>query len=373
MTGSTEDVRQLRTEVRTFIDQWQREGKFVPRIDAWMRAHDRSFTTALAERGWIGITWPTDLGGGGRSNTERFVITEELLRAGAPVAAHWMADRQIGPALLHHGTRTLQEEFLPRIARGEITFCIGMSETEAGSDLAAIRTRAVRDGSVWTLNGQKIWTTHAHRAEYAYVLARTSDDGGKHDGLTEFIVEMSHPGVSVEPIHDLNGEHHFNQVIFEDVTVPNGHVIGTVGQGWKQVTEQLALERGGPERVLSTYPLLVAMLEATEVSNASDLFLHTLGQVAATLLALRQLAWQVAVATDAGVPLIREAAVLKHLGTRFERTLVEDVRRALDIAPIGESPLAVSLAESVLAAPAFTIQGGTSEMLLSIIAREAAS
>lgn len=351
------------------MSEWRDAGRFVPRLDSWMRSNDRAFSRALGERGWIGVTWPTDLGGSGQSNLARLVITEELLRGGAPVAAHWMADRQIGPAILRFGTRKLQEEFLPRIAKGEITFCVCMSETEAGSDLASVRTRARLTGGRWVVSGHKIWTTHAHNSDFAYVLARTDDQGPKHAGLTEFIVDMRAPGVMVRPILDLAGEHHFNEVFFDDVVVEDGRVIGEVGSGWQQVTEQLSFERGGAERVLSVYPLLVAAVEVMRSLPKSELLSETVGRLSARLAGLRQMAWNVAIALDEGKAPMRDAAVLKYLGTRFEQESADVLRQAMDITPRPGAGVKGLLAEALVASPAFTIQGGTTEMLLTIISR----
>jgi acyl-CoA dehydrogenase len=359
----------LRGEVRTLIREWRDAGRFTPRADAWLRGYDRAFTLALAERGWIGLTWPSALGGGGRSNLARLVVTEELLRAGAPVAAHWIADRQIGPAILRSGTRELQEEMLPRIAAGEATFCLCMSETEAGSDLAAVRTKATRADGGWLLDGAKIWTSQAHRSEYAYVLVRTSADGEKHEGLTELIADMSAEGVTVRPIVDLQGEHHFNEVLFSDVFVPDRWVIGEVGGGWRQVTEQLAFERGGPERVLSTYPLFEALLDALR-SGGDRADLVVVGDLAARAMALRQMVWDVALAMDRGEAPIREAAMLKQLGTAFEQDVAEQARHVLGVVPRPPGPEPADLlGDALLASPGFTIRGGTSEVLLGIIAR----
>lgn len=368
--GTTEALRSLRREVRELIDAWRADGLFVPRCDNWLRGSDREFTAALAERGWIGMTWPKDLGGGDRSNTARLVVTEELLVAGAPVAAHWIADRQIGPAILRYGTRQLQEEFLPSIAAGRATFCLGMSETEAGSDLAAVRTNARRDDGGWRITGRKIWTSHAHGAEYAYVLARTDRTEQKHEGLTEFIVELAAPGVEISPILDLQGEHHFNEVVLDDVPVPDRWVIGEVGNGWNQVTEQLAFERGGPERMLSTYPLLAAAIDRTG-NAAVDRFVRILlGELVARLHALRRLAYEVARTMDRGEAPVQMAALLKDQGTAFEQDVVEVARRVLDgeADPGGETVTGL-LAGGVLAAPGVTIRGGTTEILRTIVAR----
>lgn len=368
MTEGPEALRRLRGEVRDLLRNWRAAGTFTPRCDGWLRGHDPELTKALAARRWIGMTWPEHLGGGARSNVARLVVTEELLRFGAPVAAHWVADRQIGPAILRYGSADLQGTFLPRIAAGEVTFCLGMSETEAGSDLAAVRTSAVRDGDGWRVTGRKIWTSQAHRSTHAYVLARTAHGERKHEGLTELVLDLSANGVTVRPILDMAGEHHFNEMVFDDVYVPGHHVIGAVGNGWAQVTEQLSFERGGPERFLSTYPLLARLVETARPTD--PVAASTVGELLARLVSLRRMAYDIAVALDRGEAPSRQAAMLKLLGTAFERDITEAARVVLGDEPDiqgGES--ARLLAEGILAAPGFSIRGGTSEMLATIIAR----
>ena len=365
---SVKELRELRREVRAFVREWVDEGRFVPRCDSWLREHDPSFSRALAERGWIGLTWPREYGGAQRSDLARLVVTEELLRAGAPVAAHWMADRQIGPAILRHGSPELKRRFLPGITRGEITFCVAMSETEAGSDLAAVRTSAVRTGEGWLLNGRKVWTSHAHRSSHAYVLARTASTGRKHEGLSEFLLDLATPGVTVRPIFDLSGEHHFNEVFFDDVLIPHDQLLGVEGQGWKQVTEQLSFERGGAERVLSTYPLLAAFVSG--VSPDDSLAVQAAGELTARLRVLRAMAWRVAAAMDEGRAPVREAALLKALGTAFEKDVVETVRRVRGTLPDPSGDgLERLMARAVPAVPGFSLRGGTTEILGTIVAK----
>jgi alkylation response protein AidB-like acyl-CoA dehydrogenase len=359
----SEELDGLRRVVRDLVGAWD----FTPRCDAWMRGYDPAFSAELARRGLIGMTWPAALGGGARSNLERLVVTEELLRAGAPVAAHWIADRQIGPAILRNGSPALRAAVLPGIAAGQITFCLGMSEPDSGSDLASVRTRAVRDGDGWRITGRKIWTTLAHRATHAYVLARTGG-GDKHEGLTEFVVEMSAPGVTVRPIEDLAGEHHFNEVTFDEVFVPAGQVIGAEGAAWKQVTEQLSFERGGMERVLSTYPLF-AQFAARDLDGAGR---AAAGALLARLMTLRELVCQVAEAVDAGQAPSAAAAAAKYLGTTFEREVVDVARTVSEVVPARDAAgFAGLLAQAQLAAPGFSIRGGTDEMLLTIVSRQA--
>ncbi|QRP43131.1 acyl-CoA dehydrogenase family protein [Amycolatopsis sp. FDAARGOS 1241] len=368
----TTDLTALRAQVRAFARERQEQGAFTPRCDAWLRGYDPEFSRELAARGWVGMTWPAEFGGAGRSNLARLVVTEELLRAGAPVAAHWMGDRQIGPAILRYGSPELQKTYLPLIIRGDVSFCLGMSETESGSDLASVHTVAGPVPGGWRVRGRKIWTSHAHRATHAYVLARTDASGSKHEGLTEFIVDLTSEGVDIRPIFDLRGDHHFNEVVFDDVFVPADHVLGEPGNGWQQVTEQLAFERGGMERVLSTYPLLAAVVAHT-TTPAPDAAVR-IGEALARLATLRQLAWRVAIAIDGGAAPVQQAAELKDLGTTFEGDVNELARAVLDVEPdpFAEGEVGL-LAQGVLAAPGFTIRGGTTEVLRTIIARSAAA
>ncbi|GAA4491500.1 acyl-CoA dehydrogenase family protein [Rhodococcus olei] len=355
----------LRDDVRDLTRRWRDEGRFVPRCDSWVRSFDLAFSKELADRGLIGMTWPTEFGGAARTNVERLEVTEELLRAGAPVAAHWIADRQIGPAILRHGSRALQQEILPGIASADYLFCLGMSEPEAGSDLASVRTFATRVDGGWTIKGRKIWTSGAHRATHAYVLARTERCEKKHKGLSEFVVDMDSPGIEVSPIVDMSGEHHFNEVLFDNVFVPSHRLIGTEGNGWRQVVEQLSFERGGPERVLSTYPLLVEILASPELGLSRE----ELGRIVARLAVLRRLCRLVAQELDRGCAPMQEAATLKLLGNTFERDVIELARSALSARDRG---LGSSFAQALLASPGFSIRGGAADVLLSIIAKQEA-
>jgi acyl-CoA dehydrogenase len=352
----------LRGEVVSFLAEWKSSPGFEVRSDAWLRSFDLDFSREAARRGYVGMTWPRLYGGSERSNVERLCVTEEMLRASAPVAAHWIGDRQIGPSVLRHGSPELCAEILPMITDGTAVFCLGMSEPEAGSDLAAVSTRAEPTDGGWRLNGRKVWTSHAHRATHMYVLARTEATGNRHEGLTEFIVDMRSPGILVSPIEDMTGAHHFNEVLLEDVFVPSSRVLGDVGAGWRQVLEQLSFERGGAERILSTYPLLIELIQRT---SSTDESLQVVGRLVARLAVLRRLCWQVAEALDRGAAPVREAAALKYLGTAFEYDVVESAR-VLD----GSDPARGSqFAQALLAAPGFSIRGGATEVLLSLISR----
>lgn len=361
-----DDTQDLRSSVRDLIAGWN----FTPACDSWLRSYDPEFSREMGRRGLLGITWPKEVGGGGRPGVARLVVTEEILRTGAPVAGHWIAERQIGPSILRHGSELAKKEYVPGIASGELVFCLGMSETEAGSDLASVRTTATRADGGWRITGRKIWTSQAHHATHAYVLARTEKTEKKHEGLSEFIVDMRAPGVEVRPIHDLAGEHHFNEVTFDDVFVDDDHVLGEIGNGWAQVTSQLALERGGIERVMSTYPLLAAAREAAAVAAVDDGTTVEVGRVYARLAALRAMAVRVALDIDAGGSPVTDAAVQKDLGTAFEKDVIEFARRVTPIEPDPDADgLAGLLANGILASPGFTIRGGTSEVLKTLVAR----
>jgi len=364
------EAEALRAEVRGFLAQEREAGTFEPTCDCWLH-HDVGLTRRIAQRGWIGLTWPERYGGGGRSILERFVVTEELLAAGAPVGAHWVADRQSGPLFLKFGTEEQKSFFLPRITRGECFFAIGLSEPGSGSDLASVRTRAVRSDGFWCLNGTKIWSSGAHRAHYMIVLCRTEPAGeDRHAGLSQLAVDLSAPGVTIRPIYNLAGEHHFNEVVFEDVEVPDERVVGGVGAGWRQVTSELAFERSGPERYMSIYPLFVELIRRIGpepgAATASEL-----GRLAARLFTLRQMSLSVNGRLQAGFSPDLEAALVKDVGTRFERDVPEAARMLAPFDGDGraEAPFPSLLADALLHAPSFTLRGGTNEILRGLIAR----
>jgi alkylation response protein AidB-like acyl-CoA dehydrogenase len=362
------EATRARETVRGLVADWSGRGLLVPRSDSWVRSFDLDFSKELAARGLIGITWPAMYGGAEKSNVVRLAVTEELLRVGAPVAAHWIADRQIGPSILRHGSDELKAAILPGITRAEYLFCLGMSEPSAGSDLASVRTRAKRVDGGWLVTGRKIWTSGAHHATHAYVLARTAKTERKHDGLSEFVVEMNAPGVEVSQIIDMAGEHHFNEVAFTDVFVPDGRLIGTEGNGWRQVVEQLSFERGGAERVMSTYPVLAEMVRTLRESGSSD-GRTQLGALLARLVALRRLCFDVAASLDSGKAPVQEAATLKLLGNEFERDVVDLARTVLPASEAGPDGL---FGQALLASPGFSIRGGAADVLLSIIAKQEA-
>jgi acyl-CoA dehydrogenase len=362
----------LRREVRAFLAGEIASGRITSHCDQWLAGWDPAFSRRLGECGWIGMTFPEQYGGSAAGALARFVVTEELLAAGAPVAAHWIADRQSGPALLKFGTDEQKRAFLPRIARGECFFAIGMSEPDTGSDLASVRTRGRRADGGWVLSGTKIWTSGAHGAHALIALARTApQEADRHAGLTQFIIELPASDVHIRPIRLLTGEHHFNEIILDDVFVPDSRVLGSPGAGWEQVTSELAMERSGPERILSTYPLLAAATGfLAKADSGADR--ARLGALVARLWVLRQMSLAVAGRLEEGAAPATEAAIVKDLGTRFEGVLTETVRLLTRVEPdLGSAhPLTRMLAEAVLHSPGFTLRGGTNEVLRGVVARQ---
>ncbi len=360
----------LRLRLRAFLADEIASGSFVPRCDTWLSQHDPSFSKKLGANGFLGLSWPKEYGGHELTALDRFVVSEELLAHGAPIAAHWVSDRQSGPAVLKHGSEQAKQELVPGMAAGEIFFSIGMSEPDAGSDLANIRSSATRTDGGWLLNGTKVWTSQAHNNHYFIVLVRTTplaEAGGKHAGMSQFVMDLRAPGVEIRPIRLLSGHHHFNEVVMTDVFVPDYMLLGQLGNGWAQVIGELAFERSGPERYLSTFPVLSALIDAVG-PNPSDEAAAQIGMLVTRLGALRRLCISVAVSLDKGSLPVTEAALVKDMGTRLESEISEVARQ---LVPPGVNAAFDQLIEdAVLSAPGFTLRGGTNEILRGIVARE---
>jgi alkylation response protein AidB-like acyl-CoA dehydrogenase len=366
------EAQTLRQEVRAFIAEERDAGRLPPPRKIGL-GFNRDMSRRIGARGWIGMTWPKEYGGQERTSLERYVVTEELLAAAVPVGAHWVADRQSGPVLLKFGTEAQRRAYLPRIVTGEVTFSIGMSEPESGSDLASLKARAEKIDGGWRINGRKIWTTNAHHAQYMIVLVRTSEaTGSRHEGISQLIVDLSLPGVNISPIVSMANEHDFNEVLFEDVEVSDDALIGKEGNGWNQVSAELALERSGPERWLSSFRLVSELVGALG-PDAQASSHEELGRILSHLLALRQLSMSVASMIQQGKSANMEASIVKDLGTKFEQETVRVVRNIVSAENLTangrEERLRALLIHAQQYAPAFTIRGGTNEILRGIIAR----
>lgn len=360
----------LRREVRTFLGDWLRNAAPIQRAQSW-GGFDREFSRLVGARGWIGMTWPKEYGGAERSGLERYVVLEEMLAAGAPVAAHWFGDRQSGPQLLRFGTERQRREILPRIVRGELVFAVGLSEPDAGSDLAAIRTRAIPVREGWSVNGSKVWTTNAHRADYMIALLRTElSTENRHAGLSQFLIDMTWPGINVRPIEDLTGEAHFNEVFFDNLFLPEDSLIGQPGEGWHQAMAELAYERSGPERFMSSIQVLFLMIRELS-GDATEEETIEIGRLVSELSTLRRMSISVAGMLDAGMNPSVEAAIVKDLGARFEQLLPEVAQRLLEIVPSvdAQNDLQKVLAHIIAMAPAYSLRGGAREILRGIVAQ----
>lgn len=365
-----ETAQALRDEVRAFIAQEVAAGAFTPSRNSWT-TFDADFSRKCGERGFIGMRWPKPYGGHERSALERYVVTEEMLAGGAPVGAHWIADRQSGEQILRHGSERAKRSILPQIAAGKCFFSIGMSEPDSGSDLAAARTRASKAEGGWRISGTKVWTTGAHLTQFMIALARTAPrEEDRHAGLTQFIVDLSQPGVSVRPIYNIYGGHDFNEVVFDEYFVPDDMVMGEVGSGWRMVTGELAFERSGPDRFLSTYQLLVESLRVIGPDPDSRAA-NEIGRCVAHLATLRRMSTSIAGMLERGAQPAVEAALVKDIGTAFEREIPETFRHLIATEPtLGEGTSYPELmGMTVLRAPRFTLQGGTREVLRGMIAR----
>ncbi|MDX2277879.1 MAG: acyl-CoA dehydrogenase family protein [Hyphomonadaceae bacterium] len=363
------ETKSLRKDVRAFLAAELKERGAGERARSWTGV-DFDFTRKLGERGWIGMTWPRQYGGHERNALERFVVVEELLAAGAPVAAHWAADRQSGPLLLRFGTDRQKAEILPRIAAGECFFCIGMSEPDAGSDLAAVRTMAAKTDGGYVVNGSKIWTSGADRAHYMILFCRTEAKGAtRHDGVSQFLVDMTSRGLAVRPIPDLQGRGTFNEVFFEDVFVPDEMLIGQEGQGWRQVTSELSLERSGPDRFLSAFVLLLELIRALGASPSPE-GAAAIGRFVAHVHTLRQMSFSVANMIEAGADPTLQAAVVKDLGAVLEQEIPEISRLLLSSEDCDAmEDFRNALAQTILISPVYSLRGGTREILRGIIAK----
>lgn len=362
----------LREKVRALAEGAVADMSLAQRSRSWS-GFDAGFSRKLGEAGLLGLTLPTEYGGGGRGPFARFVVVEELLAAGAPVAAHWIADRQSAPLILNFGTEEQRQKFIPAICRGELLFCIGMSEPGSGSDLASVRSRAEKTGTGWLLNGQKIWTTNSMHSDYMIALVRTSGTNeDRHHGLSQLIVDLKAPGVDVRPITDLAGDAHFAEVFFEDVELAEDALIGEEGSGWQQVVAELAFERSGPERIYSSIVLFDAWLaHLREIGRDDPATAAMVGGFMAKLAALRAMSLACTGQLAIGESPVVEASVVKDLGTAFEQALPLAIGD--DLAAHPDERVSDGLREALTyvthIAPSFSLRGGTREILRGIIAR----
>jgi alkylation response protein AidB-like acyl-CoA dehydrogenase len=352
------DSRQqdLRTHARDIArNAVERYGRW---NDSWINGNVREFSRELAAAGFIGMTWPREFGGGGHPPIDRLIVGEELISAGAPVGGMWFADRQMGPALISFGTEEQRRRFLPGILSGESTWCIGMSEPDAGSDLASLTTTAERDGDDWVINGRKVWTSFGEAADYCYLICRTSRGDAPHHGISEIIVPMHTPGVTVRPIRDMTGNEHFCEVWYDDVRVPATNLVGVEGGAFRQTMRQLEHERGGIDRLVSNRALYMRALDVVDRTDPlvrQDIArletMYTIGRLLVAREALGQ--------APAGFSAATKCACTEH-----EQAVAAFVARAFGPAAL----MWDDVGRGVCYAPAYTIMGGTSNVMRNIVA-----
>ncbi len=376
----SKEQKKLRQEVRSFLEDELARELWKPACDAWIQGYDPEFTKRVAQKGWIGLTWPKEHGGQERSSIDRLIVTEEMLRYGAPAACHWFADRQIGGSILKYGSEEQKAEFLPKIITGEMYVGLGMSEPEAGSDLASLKTRATEENDCYVVNGQKTWTSGAWFTNYIYLLARTDVDAPKHRGISEFIVPMDLPGISRIPMIDITGTEAWNDVFFDNVRVPKKYMIGEKNKGFYHVLEQLAYERGGMERLMGNYPLFDALIRFAKETkyngkalSQDTMIRHKLAQLQVEFEVGRLFMYKVAMVMDEGRAPTVEASMSKAYATTFEQHLANTAMEILG--PYGllwagskYVPFEGLAAHSYLGSKGYSLQAGSTEILKNIIA-----
>ncbi|MCK4581249.1 MAG: acyl-CoA dehydrogenase family protein [Dehalococcoidia bacterium] len=376
----TQEQKRLRQEVRDFLEDEVGRRLWKPSCDAWIQGHNPAFTKRVAQRGWIGLTWPRQYGGQERSFLDRLIVTEEMLRYGAPAACHWFSDRQIGGSILSYGSEEQKQEFLPKIVRGDMYVGLGMSEPESGSDLASLKMRATEEDEVYVVNGQKTWTSGASFINCIDLFARTDMDAPKHRGISEFLVPMDLPGTSRIPMIDITGTEAWNDIFFDNVRVPKRCMIGEKNRGFYQVIEQLAYERGGMERLMGNYALfdaIITFVKETECGGRAlsqdAIVRHKLAQLQVEFEVGRLLMYKVATVMDEGRPPTVEAAVSKSYATAFEQRLANTAMEILG--PYGVlqagskyAPFEGLASHSYLGSKGYSLQAGSREILKNIIA-----
>ena len=373
--GFTEEQTKFRQEVRNFLEEEIKKGYWEPTCDAWIQGFDPEFSKRVAQKGWIGLTWPKEYGGQGLSYIDRLILTEEMLRYGAPAACHWFADRQIGGSIVTYGTDEQKRELLPKIIAGEAYIGLGMSETEAGCDLASLQTRAIEEGDNYIINGQKTWTSGGSFVNYFYLLARTDPEAPKHRGISEFIIPADLPGINRIPMIDITGTEAWNDVFFDEVRVPKKCLIGEKNRGFLQALEQLDYERSGMERLMGNYPLFDAIVQFTKENNLcqESVIRNKLAQLRIEFEVGRLLIYRVALVMDEGRAPNREAAMSKAYSTAFEQRLAKVAMEILG--PYGQllsdsklAPIRGLAVHSYLASKGYSLQAGTSEILKNVLA-----
>jgi len=380
----TKEQDEFRQGIRDFLKAELESGVFSPRSASLVGTPSREFSLKMSERGWIGLTWPKQYGGQGRSYVEKMILNEELFRVQAPIGYHFLADRQVGPALMSFGSDWQKECFLPSIVKADedMMFCLLFSEPNAGSDLAAVSTKALRDGEYYVINGQKVWTSGGYLADYGWLLAKTNFDSSvpRHLTCSEFIVDMKSPGVTIRPITNIVGEQGFNEVFFDDVKIHKRYLVGPENAGFKQIMAQVDYERAGIERLMQNYLIYERLIgyvkEMDKNSKRGEFYSRVRDSIAQLEIEYnigRLLCYYTAWVIDQGKKPTSQAALTKAFCTQYEQRLNDLATRVLG--PISQirrgvkwSAFEGELADSYLWGPSYTLQGGSVEVLKNIVA-----
>lgn len=379
-TAQQQDFRQ---EVRQFLtdnlgDDWR---GIVPddyfTNDNW--ALIRQLTAKLVERGWLTLAWPQEYGGQGRPHIEQMIYNEETAYFRAPMRDTSMGTHMVGPSIMLYGSDEQKARYLPEIADGSAVYCQGFSEPESGSDLASLQLRAVEDGDDFILNGSKIWTSGAHRANRCYIMARTDPDAPKHRGISVFIVDMAVPGIQVAPIINMFGVHYFNQVFFENVRVPKQNMIGEMNRGWYVAATTLDFERSGVGRYGSNRRDLEEIIELYNHLRfdcgvtVEDKYRRRIADLWTANEAGRLTAYNVAWMQSQGLVPNKEASAAKLVGSEISQRISQIGMQLLGpYAVLDEGSdwafLNGRIAQQWMDAVSLTIRAGTSEIQRNIIA-----
>ena len=376
----TKEQESFRQEVRGFLEDEIKKGTFKPMCDGWIQGFSWEFTKKVAAKGWLGITWPKEYGGLGRSHIDRLILTTEMLRYGAPTACHWFAERQIGRAVYVYGTEEQKQEMLPKILKGEACVGLGMSEPEAGSDLASIKTRASEDGDFYVLNGQKMWTSCARYMTHMYLVARTDPNAPKQKGISEFVIDIKTPGITIRPTIDITGSEAWGEVFFDNVRVPKKYLIGEKNRGFYQILNQLDFERSGVERLMGNYPLFDAIIKFSKETKRNGkpvcedpMIRSRLAQLQVEFEVGQMLLYRVVQVMEKGKAPNIEAAIAKPFCTTFEQHLASIATDVLGL--YGQlwmeskyAPIRGMAPHSFLGSKGYSLQAGTSEVLKGVIA-----
>ena len=335
----------------------------------------RSFQKKLSEKGWLTLAWPKEHGGLGAGPMQQLVYNEEMSALRAP-GFGGMGVAMVGPTLMLHGTDEQRAKFLGPVSRGELSWCQGFSEPGSGSDLASLQTKAVQDGDDFVVNGQKIWTSGAHKADYCILLARTDSDAPKHKGISYFLLDMKSPGITITPLTNMLGSDAFNQMFMDNVRIPRANLVGELNRGWYVATTTLDFERSGIQRIVFAETLLDDLIAYARAAGlmAKAPVRNKLAELKIEFAVGRLLSYRIAWMQGQGLVPNAEASVGKLFSTELQSRFAVTALSLLGSGGMlrrdsARVPADGRFASYYLAAVSYTIAAGTSEVQRNIIAQ----